>query len=69
MDVRFVKGTVAGAIRTLQAATGPAPEDRVVPLSPKDGGPAVPGGGTRRRRRARDRPLGTRSGSRQRSRG
>ena len=34
-DVRFVKGAVAGAIRTLQAATGPAPEDRVVPLSPK----------------------------------
>ena len=34
-DVRFVKGTVAGAVRTLQAATGPAPEDRVVPLSPK----------------------------------
>ena len=34
-DVRFVKGAVAGAIRTLQAATAPAPEDRVVPLSPK----------------------------------
>ena len=34
-DVRFVKGAVAGAVRTLQAATGPAPEDRVVPLSPK----------------------------------
>ena len=34
-DVRFVKGAVAGAVRTLQAATGSAPEDRVVPLSPK----------------------------------
>ena len=34
-DVRFVKGAVAGAVRTLRAAASPAPEDRVVPLSPK----------------------------------
>ena len=32
-DVRFVKDGVARAIRTLQAATGPEPGDRVVPLS------------------------------------
>ena len=34
-DVRFVKGGVARALRTLRAAASPAPEDRVVPLSPK----------------------------------
>ena len=34
-DVRFVKGGVARAIRTLMAAANPAPADRVVPLSPK----------------------------------
>ena len=34
-DVRFVKGGVARAIRTLRAAANPATEDRVVPLSPK----------------------------------
>ena len=34
-DVRFVKGGVAGAVRTLRAAASPAAEDRVVPLSPK----------------------------------
>ena len=34
-DVRFVKGGVAAAVRTLRAAARPAPEDRVVPLSPK----------------------------------
>ena len=34
-DVRFVKSGVARALRTLRAAAGPAPEDRVVPLSPK----------------------------------
>ena len=34
-DVRFVKGGVARAIRTLRAAASPATEDRVVPLSPK----------------------------------
>ena len=34
-DVRFVKDGVARAIRTLQAATTPEPEDRVVPLSPQ----------------------------------
>ena len=34
-DVRFVKGGVARAIRTLRAAENPATEDRVVPLSPK----------------------------------
>ena len=33
--VRFVKGAVAGAVRTLRAAASPAPEDHVVPLSPK----------------------------------
>ena len=34
-DVRFVKGGVARALRTLRAAASPAPEDRAVPLSPK----------------------------------
>ena len=34
-DVRFVKGGVARALRTLRAATGPEPGDRVVPLSPQ----------------------------------
>ena len=34
-DVRFVKGGVVGALRTLRAAASPALEDRVVPLSPK----------------------------------
>ena len=34
-DVRYVKDGVARAIRTLRAATGPAPADRVVPLSPQ----------------------------------
>ena len=34
-DVRFVKGGVARAIRTLRAAANPAPADRVAPLSPK----------------------------------
>ena len=34
-DVRFVKGGVARAIRTLRAAVNPGPADRVVPLSPK----------------------------------
>ena len=34
-DVRFVKGAVAGAVRTLRAEASPSPEDRVVPLSPK----------------------------------
>ena len=34
-DVRFVKGAVAVAVRTLRAAASPAPEDRAVPLSPK----------------------------------
>ena len=34
-DVRFVKGGVARAIRTLRAATRPEPADRVVPLSPQ----------------------------------
>ena len=32
-DVRFVKGDVAGAVRTLRAAARPGPGDRVVPLS------------------------------------
>ena len=34
-DVRFVKGGVARAIRTLRAAASPGPADRVAPLSPK----------------------------------
>jgi len=34
-DVRFVKGDVAGAVRTLRDASSPGPEDRVVPLSPQ----------------------------------
>ena len=34
-DVRFVKGGVARAIRTLRAAANPGPADRVAPLSPK----------------------------------
>ena len=34
-DVRFVKGGVARAIRTLRAAASSGPEDRVGPLSPK----------------------------------
>ena len=32
-DMRFVKGGVARAIRTLRSATSPEPGDRVVPLS------------------------------------
>ena len=34
-DVRFVKGDVAGDVRTLRAAASSGPEDRVVPLSPQ----------------------------------
>ena len=34
-EVRFVKGDVAGALRTLRAAASPEPGDRVVPLSPQ----------------------------------
>ena len=34
-DVRFVKGAVAGALRTQRAAASPDPGDRVVPLSPQ----------------------------------
>ena len=34
-DVRFVKDGVARAIRTLRAATRPAPGDHVIPLSPQ----------------------------------
>ena len=34
-DVRFVKGGVVRAIRTLRAAVNPGPADRVAPLSPK----------------------------------
>ena len=33
--MRFVKGGVALALRTLRDAASPAPEDRVVPLSPQ----------------------------------
>ena len=42
-DVRFVKGAVAGAVRTLRAAASPAPEDRVGPLSPKMASPLEAG--------------------------
>ena len=35
-DVRFVKGGVARAIRTLRAAATPGPTDRVAPLSPEE---------------------------------
>ena len=59
-DVRFVKGGVARAIRTLREAMTPKPDDRVVPLSPADGGVAVHGRSRGRRRRAPDdRALGT----------
>ena len=34
-DVRFVKDGVARALRTLRAASSPAPDDQVVPLSPQ----------------------------------
>ena len=34
-DMRFVKDSVAGAIRTLRAAANPALDDQVVPLSPQ----------------------------------
>ena len=34
-DVRFVKGAVAVALRTLRDAVSPEPGDRVVPLSPQ----------------------------------
>ena len=34
-DVRFVKGDVVGAVRTLRAAASPGLEDRVVPLLPQ----------------------------------
>ena len=34
-DVRFVKDDVARALRTLQVAASPSPEDQVVPLSPQ----------------------------------
>ena len=33
-DVRFVKGAVARALRTLRSAARPAPSDRMVPLTP-----------------------------------
>ena len=55
---RFVKDSVAGAIRTLQAATSPEPEDRVVPLSPQMVGLRFTASAAARRRRAPgDRPL------------
>ena len=57
-DVRFVKGGVARALRTLRAAASPAPEDRVVPLSPKMVGLRFQAAAPGRRRRAGDRPLG-----------
>ena len=56
-DVRFVKGAVAGAVRTLRAAASPAPEDPRRAALAEDGGAAVPGRGPRRRHRARDRSL------------
>ena len=59
-DVRFVKGGVARAIRTLRAAVNPAMADRVAPLSPKMVGlrfqAAARAAGVERR----DRPLGAR---------
>ena len=57
-DVRFVKGGVARAIRTLRAAANPAPSDRVAPLSPKMVGLRFQAAALGRRRRAGDRPLG-----------
>ena len=57
-DVRFVEGAVTRALQTLRSASSPAPEDRVVPLSPQDGWAAIPGGGPGGRRRAGDRSLG-----------
>ena len=44
-DVRFVKGSVAHAIRRLGAFANPVPEDRGVPLSPKMVGLRFPGCG------------------------
>ena len=37
--MRFVKGPVARALRTLRAAVSPEPDARVVPLSPQMIGP------------------------------
>lgn len=45
LDVRFVKGAVAGAVLALRAAASLDPDDRVVLLSPQTVGSAVPGGG------------------------
>ena len=56
-DVRFVKGVVVRAIRTLRAAVNPGPADRVAPLSPKMVGLRFQAAALGRRRRARDRPL------------
>ena len=58
-DVRFVKGGVARAIRTLRAAANPATGGPRRAALAEDGGAAVPGSSPGRRRRARDRPLGT----------
>ena len=53
--VRFVKGGVARAIRTLRAAANPAPAARVVPARAEDGGAADLRRAGRRRRAARPR--------------
>ena len=52
-DVRFVKGDVAGAVRTLRDASSPSGAAVAA-----DGGAAFPGGGPVGRRRAGDRPFG-----------
>ena len=60
-DVRFVKGAVAVAVRTLRAAASPGPEARVVPLSPQMVGLRFQGGGAGGGGRgAGDRALGPR---------
>ena len=59
-DVRYLKNGPARAVRALRAVAAPAPEGRVVPLSPKMIGLRFYGRGRGRRHRApRDRPLRT----------
>ena len=55
--MRFVKGGVARALRTLRAAASPASEDRVVPLSPQMVGLRFAAAARAAGRRAGDRPL------------
>ena len=54
-DVRFGKGDVAGALRTLRAAASRGPEDPRGDALAADGGSAVPGGGPGGRCRDGDR--------------